>query len=168
MLSAKGEIFDKVLGLELGADDYMEKPFDSKELVARVKAVLRRYKQSASPTPERRVKRKFVCVKGWEENDGSDSSPDGLRRTDALLRNRIRIDLGRFLLPSVPHTKISFGMGCAGNSCTGAGGILYYTIFVLWKLGQNPAAGYCMFFLRPGAVEEVIWQRRGAGFGNSK
>lgn len=46
MLSAKGEIFDKVLGLELGADDYMEKPFDSKELVARVKAVLRRYKQA--------------------------------------------------------------------------------------------------------------------------
>lgn len=43
MLSAKGEIFDKVLGLELGADDYMIKPFDSKELVARVKAVLRRY-----------------------------------------------------------------------------------------------------------------------------
>ena len=42
MLSAKGEVFDKVLGLELGADDYMEKPFDSKELVARCKAVLRR------------------------------------------------------------------------------------------------------------------------------
>lgn len=42
MLSAKGEIFDKVLGLELGADDYMIKPFDSKELVARVKAILRR------------------------------------------------------------------------------------------------------------------------------
>lgn len=42
MLSAKGETFDKVLGLELGADDYMIKPFDSKELVARVKAVLRR------------------------------------------------------------------------------------------------------------------------------
>ncbi|MCI8418687.1 MAG: response regulator transcription factor [Lachnospiraceae bacterium] len=48
MLSAKGEIFDKVLGLELGADDYMIKPFDSKELVARVKAVLRRY-QPAKP-----------------------------------------------------------------------------------------------------------------------
>ena len=43
MLSAKGEVFDKVLGLELGADDYVLKPFDSKELVARVKAVLRRY-----------------------------------------------------------------------------------------------------------------------------
>lgn len=48
MLSAKGEIFDKVLGLELGADDYMEKPFDAKELVARVKAVLRRYKPIVS------------------------------------------------------------------------------------------------------------------------
>ena len=47
MLSAKGEVFDKVLGLELGADDYMEKPFDTKELVARVKAVLRRYKAPA-------------------------------------------------------------------------------------------------------------------------
>ncbi len=43
MLSAKGEVFDKVLGLELGADDYIMKPFDSKELVARVKAVLRRF-----------------------------------------------------------------------------------------------------------------------------
>lgn len=42
LLSAKGEVFDKVLGLELGADDYMVKPFDSKELVARVKAILRR------------------------------------------------------------------------------------------------------------------------------
>lgn len=50
MLSAKGEIFDKVLGLELGADDYMIKPFDSKELVARVKAVLRRFQpEKASP-----------------------------------------------------------------------------------------------------------------------
>lgn len=50
MLSAKGEVFDKVLGLELGADDYMEKPFDSKELVARVKAVLRRYKPANMAT----------------------------------------------------------------------------------------------------------------------
>ena len=50
MLSAKGEVFDKVLGLELGADDYMEKPFDSKEVVARAKAVLRRYKPSNAPT----------------------------------------------------------------------------------------------------------------------
>ena len=58
MLSAKGEIFDKVLGLELGADDYMEKPFDSKELVARVKAVLRRYKAvPATPAPKDNAKK---------------------------------------------------------------------------------------------------------------
>lgn len=43
MLTAKGETFDKVLGLELGADDYMVKPFEPKELLARIKAVLRRY-----------------------------------------------------------------------------------------------------------------------------
>lgn len=43
MLTAKGEVFDKVLALELGADDYMVKPFDPKELLARVKAVTRRY-----------------------------------------------------------------------------------------------------------------------------
>ena len=52
MLSAKGEVFDKVLGLELGADDYMTKPFDSKELVARVKAVLRRFHEPTTATPE--------------------------------------------------------------------------------------------------------------------
>ena len=42
MLTAKGEVFDKVLGLELGADDYVSKPFETKEVVARIKAVLRR------------------------------------------------------------------------------------------------------------------------------
>ena len=51
MLSAKGEIFDKVLGLELGADDYIIKPFDSKELVARVKAVLRRFNNTTPAIP---------------------------------------------------------------------------------------------------------------------
>ena len=53
MLSAKGEVFDKVLGLELGADDYLLKPFDTKELVARVKAVLRRYQPAPAPTASR-------------------------------------------------------------------------------------------------------------------
>lgn len=42
MLTAKGEVFDKVLGLELGADDYVTKPFETKEIIARIKAVLRR------------------------------------------------------------------------------------------------------------------------------
>mgnify|MGYP003447375562 FL=1 len=58
MLSAKGEVFDKVLGLELGADDYIEKPFDSKELVARAKAVLRRYK----PTPAVKETSEEFCL----------------------------------------------------------------------------------------------------------
>ena len=60
MLSAKGEIFDKVLGLELGADDYIMKPFDSKEMVARVKAVLRRY--HAVPKAEATAADKGKCV----------------------------------------------------------------------------------------------------------
>lgn len=59
MLSAKTEVFDKVLGLELGADDYITKPFDSKELVARVKAVLRRYPQ-AQDSPTTPSAEKFV------------------------------------------------------------------------------------------------------------
>lgn len=60
MLSAKGEVFDKVLGLELGADDYIMKPFDSKELVARVKAVLRRYQPL--PKVETHTEDKGRCV----------------------------------------------------------------------------------------------------------
>ena len=48
MLTAKGEVFDRVLGLELGADDYVVKPFDSKEIVARIKAVLRRSASSVA------------------------------------------------------------------------------------------------------------------------
>lgn len=59
MLSAKGEVFDKVLGLELGADDYILKPFDSKELVARVRAVLRRYQPAKPETP---AAEKMKCV----------------------------------------------------------------------------------------------------------
>ena len=61
MLSAKTEVFDKVLGLELGADDYIIKPFDSKELVARVKAVLRRYTEAPAPV-EKRVEYKDLII----------------------------------------------------------------------------------------------------------
>lgn len=61
MLSAKGEVFDKVLGLELGADDYIMKPFDSKEMVARVKAVLRRSAAKPATKPAANVQTgKFV------------------------------------------------------------------------------------------------------------
>ncbi len=56
MLTAKGETFDKVLGLELGADDYITKPFDSKEVVARIKAVLRRTSESDKSGEVREVR----------------------------------------------------------------------------------------------------------------
>lgn len=55
MITAKGETFDKVLGLELGADDYVVKPFDSKEIVARIKAVLRRTGKSSDISDSKEV-----------------------------------------------------------------------------------------------------------------
>ena len=61
MLSAKGETFDKILGLELGADDYIVKPFEAKEVVARIKAVLRRTTASSTETPKE-VSYENLCV----------------------------------------------------------------------------------------------------------
>ena len=56
MLSAKGEIFDKVLGLELGADDYIVKPFDTKEVIARIKAIARRVGNSPEESEVKEVR----------------------------------------------------------------------------------------------------------------
>ena len=56
MITAKGEVFDKVLGLELGADDFVVKPFDMKELSARVKTVLRRYKAHSNQSDDEVIK----------------------------------------------------------------------------------------------------------------
>lgn len=56
MITAKGETFDKVLGLELGADDYVVKPFDTKEIIARIKAVYRRVGQTTAETEVKEVK----------------------------------------------------------------------------------------------------------------
>ncbi len=60
MMSAKGEVFDKVLGLELGADDYIIKPFDPKEMIARIKAVLRRYQPAPAQTDKPKQNSKYV------------------------------------------------------------------------------------------------------------
>ena len=67
MLTAKGETFDKVLGLELGADDYMVKPFDTKEVVARIKAVLR-----VRQPPSRHEQ-----LRAAGQGKGGGSSPEG-------------------------------------------------------------------------------------------
>ncbi len=62
MLTAKGETFDKVLGLELGADDYIVKPFETKEVVARIKAVLRRSGTAVSATSVQEVQYENLLI----------------------------------------------------------------------------------------------------------
>ncbi|MBQ7153615.1 MAG: response regulator transcription factor [Clostridia bacterium] len=68
MVTAKGEVFDKVLGLELGADDFVVKPFDMKELSARVKAVLRRYQANTAINDSSVIKfdNIEICLKKYE------------------------------------------------------------------------------------------------------
>ena len=68
MLTAKGETFDKILGLELGADDYVTKPFDTKEVVARIKAVLRRSSESekTEKTEEVRFDKLVINLTNYE------------------------------------------------------------------------------------------------------
>ena len=62
MLTAKGETFDKILGLELGADDYVSKPFDAKEVIARIKAVLRRSGEGDKNSKIKEVRFDKLCI----------------------------------------------------------------------------------------------------------
>ncbi|MCR4615777.1 MAG: response regulator transcription factor [Clostridiales bacterium] len=106
MLTAKGEVFDKVLGLELGADDYVVKPFDTKEIVARVKAVLRRFN---ADKPESGVKEVVydnltinltnyeMCVKG----EKVDTPPKELELIYHLASNPNRVFTRNQLLDEV-------------------------------------------------------------------
>lgn len=66
MLTAKGEVFDKVLGLELGADDYVVKPFEAKEVVARVKAVLRRSGKSQQKSKIVQFENLYINMENYE------------------------------------------------------------------------------------------------------
>lgn len=66
MLTAKSETFDKILGLELGADDYISKPFDAKEVMARVKAVLRRSSAESSTNNEVRYDKLLINLDNYE------------------------------------------------------------------------------------------------------
>jgi two-component system OmpR family response regulator len=69
MLTAKGDEVDRVVGLEMGADDYLAKPFGSRELIARIKAVLRRSKGSSTPTRDQRPK--HYCFERWRLDTGT-------------------------------------------------------------------------------------------------
>lgn len=96
MLTAKGETFDKVLGLELGADDYITKPFESKEVVARIKAVLRRTGENdrADDTKEVRYDKLRINLTNYElEVDGKqiDTPPKELELAYHLASNPNRV-----------------------------------------------------------------------------
>ncbi|MFN3985247.1 MAG: response regulator transcription factor [Rhodocyclaceae bacterium] len=80
ILTGRGDTYDRVAGLELGADDYMVKPFEPRELVARVRSVLRRYQPSSAITETRRV----AIFAGWRFDTGTHelTSPKG--ETDTL------------------------------------------------------------------------------------
>ena len=93
MLTAKGETFDKVMGLELGADDYIVKPFDTKEVVARVKAVLRR-SSSADTEGEVRYDKLIVNIVKYElcvDGKVIDTPPKELELLYHLAKNPNRV-----------------------------------------------------------------------------
>lgn len=95
MLTAKGETFDKVLGLELGADDYVVKPFDAKEVVARVKAVLRR--SAGSPAADikqveyDKLKINLTNYELWVDGKRIDTPPKELELIYHLASNPNRV-----------------------------------------------------------------------------
>jgi two-component system, OmpR family, response regulator len=81
IVTGKQEEADRVMGLELGADDYVVKPFSPRELLARIRAVLRRYRTAGEVLPARSEKRRGYRFAGWELSLGSRrlTSPDGRR-----------------------------------------------------------------------------------------
>src|SRR2546425_7259377 len=81
IVTGKQDEADRVMGLELGADDYVMKPFSPRELLARIRAVLRRYQTAREVLPPRGDKRRAYRFAGWELNLGSRrlTSPDGSR-----------------------------------------------------------------------------------------
>ncbi len=94
ILSAKSEEFDKVLGLELGADDYMVKPFGVRELVARVKNILKRAESRLNISSDRQLKEKFVF-------EGMELNINGARHEVLLDHNQIDLNPKEFKIISL-------------------------------------------------------------------
>jgi two-component system OmpR family response regulator len=91
IVTGRQDSVDRVMGLELGADDYVTKPFDSRELLARIRAVLRRYQTAAEILPARDQKRRAYRFGGWELNLRT-------RRLTAPEGERIDLTNGEFSL----------------------------------------------------------------------
>jgi DNA-binding response OmpR family regulator len=89
MVSGAGEPLDRIIGLEVGADDYVSKPFDPRELLARVKSIMRRYRRAPEPTVEREASR--VRIPGFE----LDMASRRVFRSDGeeLILTRMEFDL---------------------------------------------------------------------------
>lgn len=82
ILTGRGFLTDRVLGLELGADDYVTKPFESRELVARVRSILRRY---GRPGPEEQAQpRRIACFEGWRFEPASLALTDSAGQTEEV------------------------------------------------------------------------------------
>lgn len=95
MLTAKGEVFDRVLGLDLGADDYIVKPFDTKEVIARIKAVLRRTAAPAEPEVKEVSYEKLIInltnYELWVDGRQIDTPPKELELIYHLASNPNRV-----------------------------------------------------------------------------
>lgn len=102
MLTAKGDDIDRILGLEMGADDYLPKPFNGRELIARIKAVLRRGGAASPSIASEQVR--FYCFEGWRLDVGKRE----LLRPDAVV---VSLSTGEFDLLSAlvqrPHLVLT-------------------------------------------------------------
>lgn len=104
MLTGQGHEVDRVLGLELGADDYLVKPFSPRELLARIKAVLRRYGTAPREAADRRAAPRNFAFAGWRLSGGT-------RRLTAPDGGRVDLSNGEFALLTAflraPHVVLS-------------------------------------------------------------